>query len=71
MRCSQAESGARMTRRPGVLYASSYHWLIYQFRVKYWSSPLAVNGVGSASQSADAFDAETDLFTQDRCALHI
>ena len=57
-----------MTRRPGVLYA--YHWPIYQFRVKYWSSALAINEVGSASQSADAFDAETDVFTQARSTLH-
>ena len=58
-----------MTHRPSVLYA--YHWLIYQFGVKYWSSPLPINGVGSASQSADAFDAQTDLFTQARSTLHI
>ena len=57
-----------MTRRPGVLNA--YHWLIYQFRVKYWSSSLPINGIGSASQSADAFDVETDVFTQARSTLH-
>ena len=58
-----------MTRQPSVLYA--YHWLIYQFGVKFWSSPLVINEITSESQSAGAFDTEDDLFTQDRRALHL
>ena len=50
-----------MTHQLSVLYP--YHWLVYQFGMKYWSYLLVINEIGSASQSADAFDAETDLFT--------